>query len=144
MMTGLELFEKRVLEDLWREICDVFPEDNRPPPTPLEIEGEKHDDFKLLHSRTFVGRNEELAQLYAFADGSEDGPLVIHGPSGIGKSALLATFCKRYSKDRPGVSVLPHFVSASSISSDICHLLRRVCEEIKKSRKIPEELIMEY
>ena len=144
MMTGLELFGERVLEDLWREICDVFPVDNRPPPTPLELEGEKHDDFKLLNSRTFVGRNEELAQLYAFADGSEDGPLVVHGPSGIGKSALLAAFCKRYSKDRPGVFVLPHFVSASSTSSDICHLLRRVCEEIKILRKVPEELTMDY
>jgi len=145
VMKGLEKFADRVLRDLWREICDVFPEDNGPPPTPLEIEREPHDEFIQTNSRIYVGRQKEIAELYAFADGKEgDGVCVVHGPAGVGKSAFLSAFCKSYAKDRPGVFLLSHFISASSNSADICNLLKRLCEEIKADRAIREEVTMEY
>jgi AAA ATPase domain len=47
--------------------------------------------------RLLLGRDRELAELYALVDGIEDrgGTLVVRGEAGIGKSALLAAARER-------------------------------------------------
>ncbi|WP_053718135.1 ATP-binding protein [Saccharothrix sp. NRRL B-16348] len=49
-------------------------------------------------SGVFVGRDTELAQLDAAVAGSGDGTAVVavHGPGGVGKSALVARFAERH------------------------------------------------
>jgi len=48
-------------------------------------------------SRLLIGRDRELAELYALVDGIEEqgGALVVRGEAGIGKSALLAAAKER-------------------------------------------------
>jgi DNA-binding CsgD family transcriptional regulator len=57
-------------------------------------------------SRPLLGRDRELAELYAFVDGIEErgGALVVRGEAGIGKSALLAAGKER--AQQQGVKVL--------------------------------------
>jgi DNA-binding CsgD family transcriptional regulator len=57
--------------------------------------------------RLLLGRDRDLAELYALVDGIEDrgGALVVRGEAGIGKSALLAAASER-ALDR-GVTVVP-------------------------------------
>ena len=57
--------------------------------------------------RLLLGRDRDLAELYALVDGIEDrgGALVVRGEAGIGKSALLAAATER-ALDR-GVTVVP-------------------------------------
>jgi hypothetical protein len=55
------------------------------------------DELHPLHvvaDRLFVGRERELAFLdnYTFGQRSDEGPLVVHGVGGAGKSALVAKF----------------------------------------------------
>ena len=144
MMVGLESFASRVVNDLWGAICNVFPEESGPPPTLLSIECDRHADFAHDRAHNFIGRREELETLKAFVDADSDNLAVVHGPAGVGKSALLSRFVQMCAKERPGVQVISHFVSASSSSANVCNMLMRICEEIKAARNIPDDVPVDY
>src|SRR5439155_10728341 len=48
--------------------------------------------FKHLTRGFFAGREKELADLTEYCEAGSGAPLFIHGPGGMGKSALLARF----------------------------------------------------
>ncbi len=48
--------------------------------------------LKLVARPDFVGREVELAMLESYVRSDEARPLAVHGPGGVGKSALLAKF----------------------------------------------------
>jgi hypothetical protein len=68
----------------------------------------------------------------------------VHGPSGEGKSALLAHFAREYSRLRPGAFVLSHYVGCAPGSTDIRHVLHRLCAEIKAHCGLTQEIPEEY
>ena len=60
--------------------------------------------FRHLTRGFFAGRDEELTRLRAYVDapdGAQGAPILIHGPGGMGKSALLAHFTLAYSERDP-------------------------------------------
>ncbi|RVI11975.1 serine protease [Sinorhizobium meliloti] len=61
--------------------------------------------FRHLTRGFFAGRDAELARLIAYVEGpdatAEPGPLLVHGPGGMGKSALIAHFILDYSGRDP-------------------------------------------
>lgn len=50
---------------------------------------------QAFHLRTFTGRGDVLADVQAWLDGVEDGYLLLLGPPGQGKSALMAELAQR-------------------------------------------------
>lgn len=92
-------------------------------------------------TRRFFGRKEQLEAMHKYANPppassnwtptQKSHMLVVHGSSGDGKSALLATFAKQLAEKDPHVFVLTHFCSASHGSQDLQTMLTRLCWEIK-------------
>ncbi len=139
---GLEEFGDRVLDWLWHGLREELGLDAVSPAEvdPLQEEAEHHERFVEVRQRVFVGRESLLAELEAYADGSDDGLCVVAGPSGAGKSAALARFVTWYRQRRPVVRVLPHFVGASPASTSLRGLLRRWCLELRGGGEdVPEE-----
>ncbi len=78
---------------------------------PLEGEIETHNQFATDRARVFHGRKRELMAIAEYIAGGERRPLVVHGPSGSGKSAFMAK--ASLSVDR----AIRRFIGASPDSS---------------------------
>eukprot|EP01126_Amoeba_proteus_P031980 TRINITY_DN3126_c0_g1_i6.p1 TRINITY_DN3126_c0_g1~~TRINITY_DN3126_c0_g1_i6.p1 ORF type:complete len:1516 (+),score=323.93 TRINITY_DN3126_c0_g1_i6:167-4549(+) len=142
-VTGLEMFAEQVFDDLWGYIDkNYLPE--LPPDDPLELERSYHQAFAQQQTDSFVGRKEILSRMTKFVEGFNTQLLVISGSPGDGKSSLLANFACDYALKNPRTFVLPHFISSSPGSIDICNTLRRLCNELKQAFKLEEKVPEEY
>ncbi len=112
-----------VFEDLKAVIETLYPADSVPDRAARE-EAQHQAAVERL-GRDFVGRREAMARLDDHASGSEP-PLVVTGPEGIGKSALLARWESTYAREHLGEPLLVHFVGASPESADWAAMLRRL------------------
>ena len=96
-------------------------------PDPVAVETSLHEGFARSRAALHVGRGDEIAKLVALLMADSPGtPLLVTGPSGIGKSALLACAIEAASRARPDLPVISHFVGATPASSDPGSLLRRL------------------
>jgi WD40 repeat protein len=93
----------------------------------FEPEIEAHDRFAEDHSRIFVGRQAVLNTIAEYIRGPERRPLVLHGESGSGKSAVMAKASQRYKG--PG-RVIRRFIGASPESASGHALLASLCRQI--------------
>ena len=91
--------------------------------TALELELEAHHVFARERSRQFTGRALVLDAITDYLKRSDLRPLVVHGPSGSGKSAIIA----KASEDHGGIR---RFIGATPEASNGLTLLRSLCEEI--------------
>jgi telomerase protein component 1 len=163
MVTGLDELHHRILTDLWGAICKVYP-DAAPVTDPLEEERHEHHAFAETHTRHFVGRKDVIEKLTRFCDGvtglsasiptNASGALVITGPAGSGKSALLAQFACQYAilstKKKPGAAAPPslfmltHHVGSSPDSADVRKMLYRICAELARRFRLETEVPEDY
>jgi WD40 repeat protein len=93
----------------------------------LDLEVEAHDRFAEEHSRIFTGRQAVLETIAGYLRGPERRPLVLHGESGSGKSAVMAKASQQYRG--PG-RVIRRFIGASPQSASGHALLTSLCREI--------------
>ncbi len=142
-LVGLEKFGERVHADLLQslrndpELAARFATDGTAPPDEFAEEAEQMDAFIEERTEQFIlGSREPLMRgLLAFA--SADGTpniYVLTGAPGSGKSAFLAKFTREISKS-PVTShqsplLLPHFIGASTGSTDLRRTLRRLCHDL--------------
>ncbi len=97
----------------------------------LEIEQDAHRRFadERGSRKEFVGREGLLSDLGAYLSNDSQLPFVIYGPSGSGKSALLA----RAFQDVPAAShAIIRFIGVTPKSSDLRSLLTNLCLEFRK------------
>jgi len=126
-----------VLADLTEVIDRLYPEGSAP--DPLEREAADHEAFAASRATVYVGRDDYLERLDAHAAG-DGSPLVVLGESGVGKSALLANWARRYRASHPDESVVMHFVGSSPHSSDWRSMLRRIMGELGRRLGIEAEV----
>jgi tetratricopeptide (TPR) repeat protein len=146
-LAGLEEFGRQVEEWLWQaaraELNLPETPENLGDVDPLDAEADLHERFGELRRRYYVGRQALLAQLFDYAKSDNRSPCLLSGPSGSGKSAVLAEFVRTIRRDLPEVWALPHFVGASPASSSLRELLGRLCAELKRAfgfgAAIPED-----
>lgn len=138
-VVDLDAFGQRVLEDLWSAICAAYPEE-APEADPLTIERQIHEAFAEERSRLHVGREEQAKRLTEYVQGKDRRPAVITGESGCGKSAFLASWCKKYTAEYPDDFMLTYFISASPDSTNHFRLLRNMCGELKRQFGLKEEI----
>ena len=77
--------------------------------------------------RIFIGRDVVLKRIADYISGPERRPLVLHGESGSGKSAVMAKASQQYKV--PG-RVIRRFIGASPQSASGHALLTSLCRQI--------------
>lgn len=147
-LVELKAFGDRVYADLLWSIDDELGVE-----APLELDEFAAENAAMeafVRERTtgyVVGsRQNLLKELTAFAEG--EGPpniLVLSGEPGSGKSALLGKFYLDYvgTSDKhthPQDLMIPHFIGASSGSTDLRRTLRRFCHELAQAAGLQEEI----
>ncbi|HLW68263.1 MAG TPA: DUF4062 domain-containing protein, partial [Gemmataceae bacterium] len=103
-------------------------------------EADMHERFMESRLRVYVGREAIQNELMQFANGSGEVPCLLTGPSGSGKSAVLARFVTTFRQQHQAVFVVPHFVGASPRSTGLRDMLRRLCLNLKQRFTLPDEV----
>ena len=96
----------------------------------LDIERNEHLSFGLERGpkKSFVGRQDHLDKIRDYLENDSRLPLVIHGASGCGKTALLArAFQEIADEKRPMV----RFIGVTPRSSDLRSLLSFLCLDMR-------------
>jgi len=88
--------------------------------TGLQREERTHREFAEDRAVHFVGREDVLRQIYDYVRLDNTAPLVIHSPSGLGKTALMAKAWLDLPQDTRSVA---RFIGATPGSSDLRALL---------------------
>jgi WD40 repeat protein len=111
---------------------------------PLETERDFHARFIESRTRTFTGRESLHAALRQHVEIGGPSLCVVRGPSGGGKSALLAKFCQTLSGSAAPADaaeiLIAHFIGASPRSADLREMLRRLCAELKTALRLNAEV----
>ena len=97
--------------------------------TPLDRERTAQKAFINSRHSQYLKRQSDFEMIDAFVD-SDDYCLVVTGPSGLGKSALLANWIKENAHNGK-YHLVYHFVGNSlSASNSYANILRHLCDEI--------------
>lgn len=117
---------RRIIEAEFRQLQQI---------DELARENIAHEEFGAERCRHFVGRQKILDDITAYLRRDQPSPLVIHGPSGSGKSALMAkALLDAAGEEKPANitqrHIIQRFVGATPESTDIRTLLRNLCLEI--------------
>jgi WD40 repeat protein len=114
--------ERRLREAIDKHIAERS-EDNE-----LLQDRAQHEAFAEGRRSIFVGRENNLLAIESYLVGESPHPLALFGPSGLGKSALLAQAVGKASGR--GVPVVHRFVGASAASADVRSLLISIVEDL--------------
>lgn len=98
----------------------------------LETEIDDHKAFGRDRRHGFVGRARVLAAIAEYLGAAIPRPLVVHGPSGSGKSAVMARAAAAGAERLGERAVIERFIGATPGSSDIRTLLDGLCREISR------------
>lgn len=117
-----------ILDDLLKMIDELYPATDE-----INVFAEEtanHARFAENLRQIYIAEDEHFSSLSQTAE--EVGkPLVIYGPLGIGKSALLAKWVERYKSENPDIPVIEHYVGVSKYSTDYTSMLWRIMRELK-------------
>jgi tetratricopeptide (TPR) repeat protein len=132
-VTGLEALGALVYDDLWNELdAETQAFLQQPAPTWQEQERRGLDEFVEHRARGFLGREETVAGLLAFAESpaEQDAPwgLCVIGEAGAGKSAVFAHLVRKLQER--DVLLLSHAAGTSPRSTHVDDLLRRWVQEL--------------
>lgn len=107
--------------------------------TALEAEIEQHDAFARERIRFFTGRKELLRRISEHLESPGRRPILVHGESGSGKSALFAVASEIAAESEPRRIVIRRFIGATPSSSDGVSLLRSICNQLAETYRRPTE-----
>ncbi|MEM7586837.1 MAG: AAA family ATPase, partial [Acidobacteriota bacterium] len=113
----------------------------------LESEIEAHREFADSRGgkERFRGREQLLDRIAAYLRSTEPGrPLVVCGPAGIGKSALLARAASQAGEQLPAGTVIQRFVGATPSSTEGISLLQSICTELGVALGDPAAVPSDY
>ena len=110
----------------------------------MRSEIELNDQFAREKGSFFTGREDVLRYVRAYLSGPHRQPMVIHGESGSGKSAIMAQASTEAAGLLPRALVVRRFVGASPLSSDGVSLLGSICRQIAGHFGRPEESVVRF
>jgi WD40 repeat protein len=137
-LTGLESLGRQIVDDLWRVIETELHVETDEPRDAWQRQTAYHEQFMQDRTRHFVGRQALLERLFGHAGAGLDRPLVVTGPPGSGKSALLAAFARQCRQRRPEAVTLPFFIGGAPGSTDLAALVRYLCESLAVRCGLPD------
>ncbi len=135
--TTIEEFGKKVQDDLWDTINEVYPIEQEP--TAQELNNLKHECFADTKRVVYIGKEIYFDTLIDHVSKANN-PVVILGHSGSGKSALVANWVEEYRESHPETLSFVHFIGATAESADHFKMIRRLLEQIKAWGLYNEEI----
>jgi tetratricopeptide (TPR) repeat protein len=135
-LDGLEEFGAEILEAIWQAISTQYPDEKREA-APLASQLAAHLNFMRDRAALFIGRKQEREALASYADDEEPRPIVVTGPGGIGKSALLASFTLAYGNTHQEATVLPFFIGATPRSNNMGMIIEDLIHALAARFQIP-------
>jgi len=114
---------------------------------PEDRETAAHEAFGHERARWFTGRAKPVERIAQYLHGADPHPLVIAGPPGSGKSALLAHSVERYRALRRDAVAIYRAAGATAESVDGRALLAEVCRRLDSAAPSPAgytELIEQF
>ena len=96
----------------------------------LYHELQHHTVLCQRHADTFHGQSDLLGRIREYLSGDAQSPMVLHGATGSGKTALAAMAVKLCGQVLPHSACVVRFVGATPESSTPNQLLRSACEQI--------------
>lgn len=151
-ITHLDAFGERVYADVLASVDAEFGIKPTAAGDPFAEERAAMDAFiEERVERYVVGSREPVFRALAAHATARDehGLLCLVGGPGSGKSALMGRFVRdcagMTTAAPPGRTlVLPHFVGASALSTNVRQMLRRLCHELARAADIADEIPDEY
>lgn len=117
-------------QDLWEILDREFPASDIPDAYVRETL--QHEAYALPRQRLYLGGDRYLTALdTALSTGKQW--ILIEGPSGGGKSALLANWLKSVRERDTDIEIHAHYLGATSDATDPVFLVRRLIECIKRT-----------
>ena len=110
----------------------------------LDLEMEAHDKFALHRVRHFTGRRSVLDEIGRHIRSGESRPLVVHGASGCGKSAIMAKAAELARAAVPGAVLIQRFIGVTPDSSGGISLLSSLCQQLSREYGATEETPMGF
>jgi WD40 repeat protein len=108
----------------------------------LDLEIEAHEAFAHDRARYFTGRKSVLDAIDAHIRGGEIRPLVVHGASGCGKSAIVAKASAQVKAEMPSAVVIQGFIGVTPNSSNGLTLLHSLCEQLSREYGVTDDTPM--
>lgn len=99
----------------------------------LEEEIKGHANIARRLTRGFSGRAPELERIARHLKVHSPRPLVVSGPSGSGKSALMARSAKDARTAHPGAVVIQRFIGMVVGTTEVRSLLESLCRELSRA-----------
>ena len=133
METRLTQIIQGQIEEYWNKTAQASAERAA---RELKIEQDEHERFGRERGGvdSFVGRESELKRSATTCKMTQLCPLVVHGASGCGKTALLARAAEEMQNAegrRQKSEVIVRFIGVTPRSSDIRSLLGNLCQELR-------------
>jgi hypothetical protein len=101
--------------------------------TPVEREVARHEAFGERVASCFVGREETLRRIGRYLESGARHPLVLWGPPGQGKSAVVARAAHLARAQLGNAVIVTRFVGATVASTRLQTLLASICTELASS-----------
>ncbi|TAK17422.1 MAG: DUF4062 domain-containing protein, partial [Acidobacteria bacterium] len=139
-LVDLGAFGEAVERDLERAIATEFA-DHVAAAGALDALGEeraRHDAFLEARTRVYVRRPSLETVLDGYVAGADKRPLVISGPPGSGKSAVLAHWAGARASAAPNELIVVRFIGASAASTNIYSLLRFIAADLIERLSLSE------
>jgi WD40 repeat protein len=105
----------------------------------VDLEIEAHEKFALHRVRHFTGRQSVLDAIGEHIRSGESRPLVVHGASGCGKSAIMAKAAELAKEAVPGAVFVQRFSGVTPDASGGVSLLSSLCQQLSHEYGISEE-----
>jgi len=130
---GIETLGKFILEDLWQQIEQDFPDEE----IPDDHERETLNHWGVLNNHThfFLDFDQKINEIKSAISGS--GKVLIYGEKGLGKSALLSNLVKSTPEKE---EVVFYFCGASPQSNGLENMVRHISESLKREFDIEYQI----
>ena len=92
----------------------------------------QHRELAIDKSSLFIGRENEMRRITDYLKSENTKPLVVHGRSGCGKTALMAVCAKTSITKVPNAMIVLRFLGTTGQSGSARSLLLSLCTQISK------------
>ena len=124
-VTGMVTYLKQSVDKFDKHIASIGLDE----PEAIEIESQRV--FKDDKAKGFVGREDDLEAIQSYIEGNNNQALVIYGPSGMGKSALMAKAIEQTEdKHKDKQKVIYRFVASTASLSTSIEVLISMLKEL--------------
>jgi len=100
-----------------------------------------HEAFGRERNQHFIGRKRFLTAIGNYIQEGNRQPLVVYGPPGSGKTALVAKAMLEAQRVHSDANIITRFIGATPGSSDDLLLLMSLCRQISRAYGIDESAI---